>query len=158
VAGALVIVYAQPLTRVNRLTVSDLIMQPGRVAIRLGSSPIEIPEPLAAYVRELVADRRPQPRKVHLRSDTGWLFIGANPGRPISQYTLASRLRRHGIEPGRHRRAALYQLAAEMPAAVVADLLGISPSTANTWSRLAGRSWNAYPMLRTEQPDKLAPP
>jgi len=151
VAGVLVIVYAQPLTRINRLTVSDLIMQPGRVAIRLGSSPIEIPEPLAAYVHELVADRRPQPRKVHIRSDPGWLFLGANPGRPISQYTLASRLRRHGIEPGRHRRAALYQLAAEMPAAVVADLLGISPSTANIWSRLAGRSWNAYPMLRTEQ-------
>ena len=151
VAGALVVVYAQPLTRINRLTVSDLIIQPDRVAIRLGSSPVEISEPLARYVRELVNERQPQPRKVQIRSDPGWLFVGANPGRPISQYALAARLRRQGVRPGRHRLVALHQLASEMPAALVADLLGISPGTANNWARLAGRSWNAYPALRAEQ-------
>ncbi len=151
VAGALVVVYAQPLTRINRLTVSDLIIQPDRVAIRLGSSPVEISEPLARYVRELVNERQPQPSKVQIRSDPGWLFVGANPGRPISQYALAARLRRHGVRPGRHRLVALHQLASEMPAALVADLLGISPGTANNWARLAGRSWNAYPALRAEQ-------
>lgn len=151
VAGALVVVYGQPVTRINRLTVSDLIVQTDRVAIRLGSSPIEIPEPLAGYMRELVAERQPHPRKVQIRSDPGWLFVGANPGRPISQHTLAARLHRHGIRPARHRLAALYQLASEMPAALVADLLGISPGTANLWARLAGHSWNAYPALRTEE-------
>jgi hypothetical protein len=149
VAGALVVVYAQPLTRINRLTVSDLIMQSGGVAIRLGSTPIDIPEPLATHVRELVAARQPQPRKVQIRSDPGWLFVGANPGRPISKDTLATRLRRHGVRPGRHRLAALYQLAADMPAVLVADLLGISPGTANNWVRLTGRSWNVYASLRS---------
>ena len=146
-----VVVYAQPLTRINRLTVSDLIIQPDRVAIRLGSSPVEISEPLARYMRELVNERQPQPRKVQIRSDPGWLFVGANPGRPISQYALAARLRRHGVRPGRQRLVALHQLASEMPAALVADLLGISPGTANNWARLAGRSWNAYPALRAEE-------
>jgi hypothetical protein len=151
VAGALVVVYAQPLARINRLTVSDLILQTDRVAIHLGSSPVEFPEPLATYVRALVAERRPHPRKAQIRPDPGWLFVGANPGRPISQNALAAHLRRHGVRPARHRLAALYQLASEMPAALVADLLGISPGTANTWARLAGRSWNAYPALRAEQ-------
>jgi len=150
VAGALVVVYAQPLTRINRLTVSDVGIQADRVTIRLGSSPIELPEPLATYVRELVAERQPFPRKVQIRLDPGWLLVGANPGRPISQGALAAHLRRHGVRPARHRPAALYQLASDMPAALVADLLGISPGTANIWARLAGRSWNAYPGLRAE--------
>jgi hypothetical protein len=64
---------------------------------------------------------------------------------------LGARLRRLGVRPGPHRRAALYQLAAELPAALVADLLGIHRTTANTWARLTGRFWNAYPALRLGQ-------
>ncbi len=48
----------------------------------------------------------------------------------------------------KHRVAALAQLASEMPPAVVADLLGISPQTANLWARLAGRPWGDYVELR----------
>jgi hypothetical protein len=151
VAGALVVIYAQPLTRISRLTVADLVVQPERLTVRLGASPVELPEPLAGYARELLARRRPHPRKAKLLTDPGWLFRGAQPGRPLVPNALGARLRRLGVRPGRHRLAALYQLAAALPTALVADLLGIHATTANTWARLAGRSWNAYPSLRTEQ-------
>jgi hypothetical protein len=151
VAGALVAIYAQPLTRISRLTVSDLIVEPERLAVCLGASPVELPEPLAGYARELLARRRPDPRKARLLTDPGWLFLGAHPGRPMRPDALGARLRRLGVRPGPHRRAALYQLAAELPAALVADLLGIHRTTANTWARLTGRFWNAYPALRLGQ-------
>jgi hypothetical protein len=148
VTGALVVMYAQPLTRISRLTLSDLVIQPERVAVRLGASPVELPKPLAGYARELLARRKPDPRKAKLPTDPGWLFIGGHPGRPMVPNALGTRLRRLGVRPGPHRRAALYQLAAELPAALVTDLLGLSPTTANAWARLAGRSWNTSPALR----------
>ena len=42
------------------------------------------------------------------------------------------------------RRAALTHLAARLPAAVLADLLGIHPNTAVRWVRAAGGDWTSY--------------
>ena len=42
------------------------------------------------------------------------------------------------------RRAALTDLAAQMPAAVLADLLGLTPGTAVRWMRQAGADWSGY--------------
>jgi hypothetical protein len=39
------------------------------------------------------------------------------------------------------RNAALMQLAAEIPAPVLGDLLGLSPQTAVRWATLAARDW-----------------
>lgn len=54
----------------------------------------------------------------------------------------------YGVRARHHRLTALYQLAAEIPAPLLADLLGISPASAETWSRLANRSWVDYPAMR----------
>ena len=43
-------------------------------------------------------------------------------GRPANATALAARLRRHGIYPSQHRASSLANLAATMPAALVADL------------------------------------
>jgi hypothetical protein len=43
---------------------------------------------------------------------------------------------------GRH--AALTDLAARMPAAVLADLLNLAQGTAVRWMREAGADWNRY--------------
>jgi hypothetical protein len=66
---------------------------------------------------------------------------------------MSRRLRRHGVKAGAHRLAALYQLAAEMPAALVADLLGVHRVTADVWCRTAGRIWANYPEMRAEEAD-----
>lgn len=54
-----------------------------------------------------------------------WLFPGGQTGRPISTYQLAERLHRVGIRPAQARSTALFSLAAELPAAILARLLGI---------------------------------
>jgi hypothetical protein len=47
------------------------------------------------------------------------------------------------------RRAALLELASQIPAALIADLLGVHIVTATQWAQLAGRFWGDYPALRT---------
>jgi hypothetical protein len=42
------------------------------------------------------------------------------------------------------RQAALIQLAAEIPPAMLAGILGIHPTTAVKWTRLAGGNWTTY--------------
>jgi hypothetical protein len=150
VAGALAVIYAQPLHRISRLKLEDITIEPDYVGIRFGNSAVAFPEPLAGHLRELLAQRNPEPRKARTIVDTGWLFPGANPGRPITQTGLSRRLQRQGVRAGRHRIVALYQLAAEMPAPIVADLLGISPDTASLWARVAGRTWSDYPEMHAE--------
>lgn len=55
---------------------------------------------------------------------------------PLS--TLARRLRRLRIDVRAARHAAMLQLAAEVPAAVLADTLSIDVGTATRWAARAG--------------------
>ena len=59
------------------------------------------------------------------------------------------RLHRYGIDAHAGRNTARLALAAELPAAVLADLTGISVSTAERWSQWAKRDWAAYIGQRT---------
>ncbi len=66
------------------------------------------------------------------------------PGKPITASQLGERLRALGIYAMPGRRAALTDLAARMPAAVLADLLHLSPGTAVRWVHQAGGDWSRY--------------
>jgi hypothetical protein len=46
------------------------------------------------------------------------------------------------------RHAALIQLGAEIPPAILADVLGIHVTTAVAWTRLAGGDWTGYAASR----------
>ncbi|MGM9383136.1 hypothetical protein [Streptomyces antibioticus] len=48
------------------------------------------------------------------------------------------------MRPRADRSTALFALAGELPAAVLARLLGISTDTAATWQRIAAGDWTAY--------------
>ncbi|MCA1702148.1 MAG: hypothetical protein LC808_02305 [Actinobacteria bacterium] len=63
---------------------------------------------------------------------------------PLSAARLGERLRRLGIPTMAGRRAALMHLGARLPAAVLADLLGVAPTTAVRWVRTAGGDWTTY--------------
>jgi hypothetical protein len=65
------------------------------------------------------------------------------PGKPISASQLAVRLRKLGIGALPGRRSTMTHLAAHLPAAVLADLLNLSPSTAVRWHE-AGADWTRY--------------
>ena len=69
---------------------------------------------------------------------------GRDPGKPITASQLGERLRALGIYAMPGRRAALTDLAAKMPSAVLADLLHLSPGTAVRWVHQAGGDWSRY--------------
>jgi hypothetical protein len=49
-----------------------------------------------------------------------------------------------GIRAGQSRSAALFQLATDLPAAVLANMLGIHISVAVQWQRASAGDWTAY--------------
>jgi hypothetical protein len=50
---------------------------------------------------------------------------------------------------GPHIATTLISLAADLPAAVLADLIGMNPQTAVKWSRLSQSDWTSYLNART---------
>jgi hypothetical protein len=143
VAGLLVVLYAQSVNRISRLTADDVIATDASVHLRLGVSPLLLPPPMADHVRALLPPRR-QTTAAKLAGDTPWLFPGQHPGRPVHSGALAERLRAVGVRTSTARRVALAHLTATMPAVIVADLLGISVTTAVGWSDATARSRSDY--------------
>ncbi|WP_245206810.1 hypothetical protein [Rhodococcus erythropolis] len=58
VAGLLLLLYAQWPSAISRLTVDDVDATDHQVRLRLGQTPITLPEPLASLTRTLIATRR----------------------------------------------------------------------------------------------------
>jgi hypothetical protein len=69
---------------------------------------------------------------------------GQSPARPAVDVLFGVRLHHHGINAHAGRNTARLALAAELPASVLADLTGISISTAERWSQWAKRDWTVY--------------
>jgi hypothetical protein len=143
VAGLLVLLYAQTAATISGLTIDDVELNDEHVRLRLGSEPILIPAPLDQLVRDLVATRAAH-AVVGSHHQTPWLFPGGQPGCHLSAFRMAERLRAHGIHASRARSAALFQLAADLPAAVLARTLGIHISVAAAWQRASSGDWLSY--------------
>jgi hypothetical protein len=142
-AGLLVLLYAQWPATISRLTLDHLDDDGDQVRLRLGGEPVVLPEPLADMVRQLAATRRGH-AGLGDQGTSPWLFPGGQPGRPLSAFRLADRLRQLGLHSGRARSAALFQLATELPAALLARLLGIHVSVAVAWQRASAGDWTTY--------------
>jgi hypothetical protein len=143
-AGLLVLLYAQGVTAISRMTSGQV--QAGddcAVRLRVGRVPVQLPEPVASLARA-VADTRKGHATIGAAEPSPWLFPGGQPGRPISGERLTRRLEALGISPRQARSAALLQLAAEIPAAILARTLGVSTDVAVIWQRLSAGDWAAY--------------
>jgi hypothetical protein len=143
VAGCLLLLYGQPLSRIAAMTTSQVTRHDDQTLIRLGRHDMPVPGPLADATLQLIKDSRSY-RGVGSPPATTWLFPGHLPGRPITPDTLGERLRALGIYAQTGRRAALLDLAAQLPAAVLADLLGLHHNTAARWMHQAGGDWTRY--------------
>jgi len=125
------------------MTTSQVTSHDGTVLVRFGDHDVPVPAPLGVILTDLTRTGR-------THTGTGspaispWLFPGGLPGRPITAPRLGDRLRAIGIHPMAGRRAALLDLAAQLPAAVLADLLNLAPGTAVRWMRQAGGDWSRY--------------
>ncbi len=149
VVGALVVIYAQRLSNIVRLTRSDVVERDGGVFVRLGKEHVRMPEPLGTLLREL-----PWRRQIGIGGKlhtTEWLFPGRQAGRHQHPDYLRVRLSALGIDCRAQRRAALLQLASQVPASVLADMLNLAPSTTAKWVDWAGGNWTDY------APDRLRP-
>ena len=140
---AQVLLYGQNMTRVAAMTTSQVTRRGDSVHVQFGRHEIPVPGTLGSLLLTLIADGKPN-------TGTGspavsqWLFPGLLPGQPITPARLAGRLRALGIPVQAGRRAALTGLAAQLPAAVLADTLGLQPATAVRWMHDAGADWNRY--------------
>ncbi|MDP9402953.1 MAG: hypothetical protein M3P85_06380 [Actinomycetota bacterium] len=141
--GLLVTLYGQPATRVVRLRVDDVSVEGDDVALRLGRHRVVLPPVLGRLVVELVADRR-GPARTGAPPTSRWLFPGGRPGRALTGDWLAARIAAHGLPVSSLRNAALMELASQLPAVFLADLLGIATNSAVRWSRAAGGEWANY--------------
>jgi hypothetical protein len=142
-AGLLVLLYAQPVARVARLTTGHVTVSGDTVQIRLGTAPITLPEPAAGLARQLLDGKRGH-ATTGAADPSPWLLPGGQPGRPVSSGHLGQRLKDLGIHPGQARSTALFQLASELPAALLARMLGIHIDVAVTWQRISAGDWMAY--------------
>jgi hypothetical protein len=143
VAGLLVLLYAQWPAKISRLRVDHVHADEQQVRLQLGREPIVLPEPLATLVLRLVASRHGH-ASLGDQGTSPWLFPGGRPGQPISAEHLGERLRQFGLRPGQARSTALFGLATELPAALLARLLGIHISVAVAWQRASSGDWTSY--------------
>ncbi|CAN5679823.1 hypothetical protein BH09ACT7_BH09ACT7_61080 [soil metagenome] len=142
-AGLLLLLYAQGASTISRLTVDHLEANGHDVRLRLGRAPIHLPDPVAELARVVIANRKGH-ATIGALAPSLWLFPGGQPGRPISSDRLTVKLNRLGIRPNQARSTALFQLATEIPAAILARTLGINIDAAVRWQRLSAGDWATY--------------
>ncbi|WP_250285753.1 site-specific integrase [Frankia sp. CiP1_Cm_nod2] len=141
-AACLMLLYAQPASRIVRLTVDDITTDDGQVLLRLGDPPVPVPEPFAALLLAAAAQRSNM--NTATNPDSRWLFPGRRAGQPMHPGSLLDHIRTLGIPNQAARTAALRQLVLQAPAPVVAQALGYHPTTTQ-WHRAdAGGTWTHY--------------
>ena len=128
--------------RADQVTVND----DGHVTVTFDTVPIELPESLALLVLAHLARRG---QASYASRPDHWLFPGGIPGRHLVTENIRGQLVQRGIQPSTARMAAMFQLASEMPSAVLADILGRSPSNAGRWAALSAHDWSQYTAQRT---------
>jgi hypothetical protein len=142
VAACLMLLYAQPVSRLLRLTIDDVLHQDDEAFLRLGDPPTPVPEPFATLLDELI-DHRPN-MNTATNPDARWLFPGRRARQPLNTGTMLQRLRDHGFPTQAARTSALRRLVLQAPAPVVAQSLGFHHQTTTRVAAEAGKTWTRY--------------
>ena len=141
--GALILLFGVRIVDVLAIRRSQLIQRDGDARLQIGATSLLLPPILATLLAELPAHRTN--RLIVQGNDTSeLLFPGVDNAQPRDRGMFGRRLREHGIEPLGGRDAARLALAADLPASVLAHLLGIHDGTATRWAQRANRDWQAY--------------
>lgn len=143
VAGCLMLLYAQPASRIVRLSIDDIIQDnDGQVRIRLGQPPTPVPEPFASLLLQATSER--ENMQTATNPSARWLFPGRRAGQPLTAATLQPLIRELGIPSAATRVAALRQLVLQAPAPVIATALGFHYLTTHRHNIHAGGTWKTY--------------
>jgi hypothetical protein len=145
-AGCLVTLYGQQASKIAALRTTELSCSGGEARLKLGADWLDVPEPVAALLREHLRDRSSMTTAANPASS--WLFLGQLAGEHRSYRRLVRVLHQLGIPARASRLAAWRELVREAPPAVLADALGVSPGTAMRHAVLGGADWSAYAARR----------
>ncbi|MGB8387952.1 hypothetical protein [Mycobacterium sp.] len=154
VAGVLLLLYAQPLTKIAALPVEAVTSTSDQTRILLGQEPIPVPQPFADMLNAHAGDR-PNLTTAGGLEATPWLFPSRRPGRHLGPQVIMARLGGLGIDLLGALNTALQSLVAEAPPPVIAELLGYSYNSAQRHAEIAAQPWASYVMSR--QPLQLRP-
>lgn len=150
VAGSLVLLFGQHLSRIACLDSDRIGEHDNRTTLVLDRTPVLLPEPLAALVLQLRDHRHAAQQHVSAATTSCLLFPGRPASHPISTEPLRKHLARHGIPARAARNTALAEFAADLSAPVLADLLGLHITTAVTWTKTLQRDWTVYLQARMQ--------
>jgi hypothetical protein len=143
VAACLMLLFAQPATRIVRLTIDDITRaDDGQVFIRFGEPASPVPEPFATLLLQATTQR--DNLQTATNPDARWLFPGRRAGQPLHVGHLAELVRELGVPALAGRTAALRQLVLQVPAPVVAQALGYHHNTTTRVATEAGTPWSRY--------------
>jgi hypothetical protein len=149
-AGALVLLFGLPTSRIRTLRAEHLHDRDGEIFLEVGTPPLLIPPKLAALLRQLAESPVQQPRIATSRPGPRWLFPGLLPGRPAGPSGFSRKLLEYGIDARPARNAALVALVEDIPPPVLSDLLGLHINTAVRWAQIAKRDWTDYLAARDD--------
>jgi hypothetical protein len=158
VAGGLLLLYAQPITKITRLRREDVTLTiDDQVLIALGEEPIPLPPPLATLVIRLRDAPAPLATTAATRTNP-WLLPGRKLGRPITPHALSRRLSALGLPAVPARTSALAHLLDMVPPAVLAQLIGMSAHSAERYSAALRTDYSRYVALRVGNEQHAALP
>jgi hypothetical protein len=143
VAGVLLLLYAQPLTKIAALQYTAISHADAETRIALGKAPIPVPEPFASQLNHH-RHNRPNLRTAGGAAGSPWLFPSSRPGRHLDPQAIMQRLRWLGIDLLGSRNTALRELVSEIPAPLVAEMLGYSDQVTQKHAAEAGNTWARY--------------
>lgn len=142
ILGLLVLLYAQPTSRIRWLTLDDIADGEPEMTIRLGDPASPVPEPFASLLRRFL-DERPN-LMTATNPSSRLLFPGRRAGQPLGSEAICQRLAAADVPILNGRTAALRQLVLQTPAPVVAKMLGFTPEHAEAVAAEAGGTWKTY--------------
>ena len=140
VAGLLVALYAQPVTRICTIRREAITRTIDGTYLHIGGEHLELAPPLATLIDQLPTDHpdlAPGP----------WLFPGNVAGQPLTPHGLGQRLRTHGVTRAA-RIAAFHDLVHQVPSPVLAELIGYNPVVIANRANTLATPWHHYAALR----------
>lgn len=164
VAACLVLLFAQPVSRIVRMTTDDVLRDGRHVALRLGDPPTPAPEPVADLLLNYLQALPTNTPAINQNSP--WLFPGRRASQPMNPATLRDALRELGIPVEKGRTSAIRRLVLQAPAPVIAQALGYHDKSTTRIATEAGalgrtthpattpdETIRAKPHQRRQQPD-----
>lgn len=149
IAGALIRLYALPVSRIHDLRVDQFHRDADRAYLTLDRFPVLLPPKLATVIEEQIRDPASVSVLANPVTDQTFLMPGRPPNRPIAVSSLQKLLAENQLPTLAARNTAMIETVAAMPPIIISDLFGVAISTAQRWAQYTLDSWADY--LATSQ-------